>query len=254
MERIIDRNGKKRRITIMAIPGILLLFVIGVLGYGFCIYNGYLLLNNPSKKQYPVSGIDLSHYQGEVDWPVLAQQNIMFAYIKATEGSSHTDARFAYNWEESGKTDLAAGAYHFFSFDSSGDTQADHFIHTVGNRSGMLPPAVDVEYYADKKSNPPDPESVREQLQIMLDRLEEYYHKPPVLYSTEDVWETYLKGHFDEYPLWIRNVVTKPDSQADWYFWQYTNRGRLNGYAGEETFIDLNVFYGDIESWNRWRH
>ena len=90
MERIIDRNGKKRRITIMAIPGILLLFVIGVLGYGFCIYNGYLLLNNPSKKQYPVSGIDLSHYQGEVDWPVLAQQNIMFAYIKATEGSSHT--------------------------------------------------------------------------------------------------------------------------------------------------------------------
>ena len=63
----------------------------------------------------------------------------------------------------------------------------------------MLPPAVDVEYYADKKSNPPDPESVREQLQIMLDRLEEYYHKPPVLYSTEDVWETYLKGHFDEY-------------------------------------------------------
>ena len=92
----------------MAIPGILLLFVIGVLGYGFCIYNGYLLLNNPSKKQYPVSGIDLSHYQGEVDWPVLAQQNIMFAYIKATEGSSHTDARFAYNWEESGKTDLAA--------------------------------------------------------------------------------------------------------------------------------------------------
>ena len=57
----------------------------------------------------------------------------------------------------------------------------------------MLPPAVDVEYYADKKSNPPDPESVREQLQIMLDRLEEYYHKPPVLYSTEDVWETYLK-------------------------------------------------------------
>ena len=159
MERIIDRNGKKRRITLIAIPGILLLFVIGVLGYGFCIYNGYLLLNNPSKKQYPVSGIDLSHYQGEVDWPVLAQQNIMFAYIKATEGSSHT-----------------------FSFDSSGDTQADHFIHTAGNRSGMLPPAVDVEYYADKKSNPQDPESVREQLQIMLDRLEEYYHKPPVLY------------------------------------------------------------------------
>ncbi|MFQ8823533.1 MAG: GH25 family lysozyme [[Ruminococcus] lactaris] len=70
----------------------------------------------------------------------------------------------------------------------------------------------------------------------------------------QKMYETYLKGHFDEYPLWIRNVVTKPDSQADWCFWQYTNRGRLNGYAGEETFIDLNVFYGDIESWNRWRH
>ena len=245
----------KRRykwLRILAALVVLAAFAAGIMAY--LIWNGRILLNNPSRTRYPVRGVDVSHYQGEIDWVVLGQQDIDFAYIKATEGSFHIDEKFSQNWSGAALSGLTVGAYHFFSFDSSGDTQADHFIHTVGNRSGMLPPAVDVEYYADKKSNPPDPESVREQLQIMLDRLEEYYHKPPVLYSTEDVWETYLKGHFDEYPLWIRNVVTKPDSQADWCFWQYTNRGRLNGYAGEETFIDLNVFYGDIESWNRWRH
>ena len=156
-------------LRILAALVVMTVFAAGIMAY--LIWSGRILLNNPSKTRYPVRGVDVSHYQGEIDWKVLGQQDIDFAYIKATEGSSHVDEKFSQNWSESALSGLAVGAYHFFSFDSSGDTQADHFIHTVGNRFGMLPPAVDVEYYADKKSNPPDPESVREQLQIMLDRL-----------------------------------------------------------------------------------
>ncbi len=70
--------------------------------YASCIYRGYLLFNNPSPEKYPVTGVDLSHYQGEVDWERLSQEPITFAYIKATEGSSHVDSRFAQNWEGAG--------------------------------------------------------------------------------------------------------------------------------------------------------
>lgn len=220
--------------------------------YVFCVYNGYILLNNPSKHKYPVAGVDLSHYQGSVDWDILDKQNIQFAYIKATEGSNYIDKCFSYNWEESEKEKLKVGAYHFFSFDSPGETQADNFIKNVKRREGMLPPVVDVEYYADKKNQPPDPLVLREQLQVLLNQLQEHYDMCPVIYSTEEFWRGYLEGYFEKYPLWIRNVYTKPQHDIQWTFWQYSNRGRLKGYSGSEKYIDLNVFNGDEEVWEAW--
>lgn len=241
-------SSRKRNVILFTI---LLIFLCSI-SYAFCISNGYLFFNNPSPSQYPIAGVDLSHYQGSVDWEALSKEDIQFAYIKATEGSSHVDEQFAANWQQAGKTSLEVGAYHFFSFDSPGETQAMNFITSVGIRDGMLPPAIDVEYYADKKSNPPDPKAVREQLQAMIYQIESYYQTIPVIYATEEIWERYLKGHFDDYPIWIRNVFTKPKIQETWTFWQYTNRARLKGYSGEEEYIDLNVFYGKKDEWEQW--
>lgn len=75
--------------------------------------------------------MDVSSWQGEIDWPTLAGQGLSFAFIKATEGSGFTDPRFSYNWEQARKTALRVGAYHFFSYDSPGETQADNFIAAV---------------------------------------------------------------------------------------------------------------------------
>ena len=111
-------------------------------------------------------------------------------------------ARFAENWEAAKKTELRVGAYHFFSFDSPGESQL----------------------------NPSDQEAVCTQLEVMLQGLEAYYGVKPVIYATEDTLQFYLEGRFEEYPLWIRNVVKKPDTgNRDWLFWQYTNRKRLDG-------------------------
>lgn len=57
------------------------------------VWRGIILLNNPSGKTYPVRGVDVSHYQGEIDWEILSSQNVDFAFIKATEGSTFTDDR-----------------------------------------------------------------------------------------------------------------------------------------------------------------
>ena len=144
---------------------------------------------------------------------------------------------------------MRIGAYHFFSYDSSGETQADHFIATVSPVETMLPPVIDLEFYGDKEANPPSPETVRPQLDILLERLEEHYGRKPILYATEKSYALYLAGAYSEYDIWIRNVVTNPSLSdgRDWTFWQYTNRAKLEGYRGEEPYIDLNVFRGTPE-------
>lgn len=77
----------------------------------------------------------------------------------------HIDEKFEVNWQEASKTNVKIGAYHFFSFDSPGKEQAEWFIDSVGNLSGKLPPVVDIEYYGNKEANPPDEETVIENLQ-----------------------------------------------------------------------------------------
>lgn len=218
----------------------------------FCVFQGFLLMNYPSKSRYPIRGVDVSHYQGEIDWKVLSGQGIDFAYIKATEGSSHTDPEFMKNWMGAQAVNLKAGAYHFFSFDSQANDQLLHFIQTVPDSDQMLPPAVDFEFYGDKKVNPPDKREAVEQLKILLEGLEAYYEVRPVLYATEDSWQMYLQEGFEDYPLWIRNVIRKPQIDPEWLFWQFTNRERLKGYEGQEKFIDMNVFAGDREEWEAW--
>lgn len=250
-------SGKSSGIQLRTIlklgAGTALLLCLLAVGSIYAVYHGYFLLNNPSRSAYPVRGVDVSHYQGEIDWEVLSSQGIQFAYIKATEGSSHTDEKFSENWEAAEKTGLSVGAYHFFSFDSPWESQLAHFTQVVTTFPGMLPPVVDFEFYGDKKINPPDVTSATEQLVSLLEGLEEAYGMRPVIYATEEAWELYLKGRFDQYPLWIRNVTGKPHTgDQEWLFWQYTNRERLEGYGGEEEFIDMNVFAGDLDQWERW--
>lgn len=241
-----------RRWIKMAAAGCLLAALsAGALVY--MVWNGWIQLNNPSPGRYPVRGVDVSHYQGEIDWEILGQQKIDFAYIKATEGSSHVDERFSQNWSGSPKSGLAVGAYHFFSFDSSGDGQLAHIIRTLPAREGMLPPAVDVEFYGDKQNNPPDPGHVEAELRTLLEGLKEQYGMVPVIYATEESWNLYIRNRFEEYPLWIRNVKSRPRTgEEPWLIWQYTNRKRLPGYSGDEVFIDMNVFQGSREQWETW--
>lgn len=232
---------------------VILFLIIGLLA--ILIWNGIILLNNPKKEEYPICGIDVSSYQGNINWQIIEKQNISFAFIKATEGSSFVDEFFDYNFTNAQQTNLRIGAYHFFSYDSLGETQADNFIKTVKKCDNMLPPVIDLEFYNNNEKNPPEQSTVRKQLDIMLKKLEEHYKMKPIIYATEKSYSLYLANSYKEYDIWIRNVVTKPNicDNRDWTFWQYTNRARLEGYSGKEKYIDMNVFYGtkaDFENYN----
>ncbi|MCH5340975.1 MAG: glycoside hydrolase family 25 protein [Acetatifactor sp.] len=245
---------KLRRKGYIAIAGgILVLLFAAAAVLVYAVYFGYYHVNGSRAAKYPIHGVDVSHYQGEIDWDALTTQDIQFAYIKATEGSFYVDERFAENYRGAKQTGLRVGAYHFFSFDSPGATQAENFIATVEPFDGMLPPVVDVEFYGNKEADPPDPEEVRFQLQTYLDAVEAAYGLRPVIYATYESWELYIVNQFDDYPLWIRDIWKRPDTSVDWIFWQYTNRGRLKGFSGEEAYVDLNVFKGSFEEWERWQ-
>jgi lysozyme len=232
---------KNKRIVIGAIAtGLTFVFAL------LLIWNGIIHLNNPSEKQYPVRGVDVSAYQGDIDWETLSSQGVSFVFIKATEGSTFVDPNFDYNYKQAQKTNQRVGAYHFFSYDSSGETQANNFIQTVEKCESMLPPVIDIEFYGDKEKNIPEQSAVRKQLSILIEMLESKYGMKPIIYATEKSYSLYISGAYEDYDIWIRNVVSAPklaDRRA-WTFWQYTDRECLDGYNGKEKYIDMNVFCG----------
>lgn len=217
-------------------------------------HEGIFLPNAANVERYAVKGVDVASYQGEINWPKLEEQRIKFAFIKATEGSSFVDPYFADNWKDAQNTSLRIGAYHFFSYDSEGETKAKNYIETVPENGQALPPVIDVEFYGDKEKNPPKRSMVEQELKEMVNILEEHYGKRVILYTTEKAYHLYIKNSFEQCDIWIQNVFTQPTlpDKRDWTFWQYTDRGRLQGYSGKERFIDLNVFYGSKEKFSKY--
>ena len=243
------RKVKKKNLMII-IP---ILVAIGITLI-VLIYNGILSFNDFSASKYPVRGVDVSTYQGEIDWPVLAEQNIQFAFIKATEGSGFVDPHFEKNYANAINTDLKIGAYHFFSFDSPGETQADNYISVVPLNNDTLPPVIDVEFYGDKANNLPDKDEVVKELSDFMNNVENHYGKKPIIYATNKSYSLYIAGNFDEYDIWIRNIISHPSltGNRNWTFWQYSNREILNGYSGEEKYIDMNVFSGTQDDFDNY--
>ncbi len=226
------------------IVDLILLAVLAGLGFlGYTMVREKKLFINEWFVGDGLKGVDISSYQAEVDMKSLANQGIRFVYIKATEGSNHTDEKFKTNWENAAKTEMKVGAYHFFSFESSGETQADNYIETVGSLEGRLVPAVDVEMYGDFVNSPPEKDSVTRQLKILMAVLEDKYKVKPMLYAQKDVYDKYLGEDFSEYPIWVRNVYFPVylEFGGDWTIWQYKDRGELEGYKGGEKYIDLDV-------------
>jgi len=197
-------------------------------------------------ERFPVMGVDVSHYQGEIDWSSLAQQNVKFAFIKATEGSGHVDEYAEKNLKNASETDILLSAYHFFSFESAGETQAENFISVVDSEAIDMPPVVDIEYYADKRKDKPAKEETAEILRPLLEAMEEHYGEKPIIYTTLPVYYRYIRDGFSDYPLWIRSVNFEPEF-VDWQFWQYSDKGELYGFSGDEKYIDLNVYKGSEE-------
>jgi len=202
---------------------------------------GLVRFNYPDPEHFPVQGIDVSHHQAEIDWSVVKEAGLSFAFIKATEGATHRDTRFDENWKGAGEAGLARGAYHFFTFCTDGAAQAENYLARVAPLDPELPPAVDVEFSGNCRGWE-SVDEIRGELEVFLERIESGIGRKPILYYTSEAARKIIGDRFHGYPRWPRSLLGQPSQRvAPWAFWQYADNGRIPGIRGA---IDLDVFRG----------
>lgn len=181
--------------------------------------------------------IDVSRYQGEIDFEQVALSHVKHVIIKATEGSTLTDPKFYQNIAGARDAGIKVGAYHFFSCKSSAQAQATHFLNTIQQVELNLIPVIDVEV-----CNNYTPSQLVDSLYIMIHRVEEVYGLKPMLYTSESFYRHYLHNHFEGCPLWLAkyNRQAPIDLGAEYLLWQFTDRGEVPGI--EENTVDMSLF------------
>lgn len=198
----------------------------------------------PEGEGFEIQGIDISHYQGTIDWEQLRNAMIQkapvrFVIIKATEGSSLIDENFKDNFYQAREYGFIRGAYHFYSVKSSARSQAQFFLDNVKLEEGDLPPVLDVEHKPKDQSV----EDFQKDVLLWLHIVEDRYHVKPIIYTFYKFKQQYLSDNrFDSYPYWIAHYyVDKMEYQGEWKFWQHTDAGRLPGIKG---YVDFNIYNG----------
>ncbi len=203
---------------------------------------------------YPVHGVDVSKYQGSIDWVSARADGTAFAFLKATEGGDRVDDRFMDNWVAARAAGVPRGAYHFWYHCRSGESQADWFIRNVPRDATALPPVIDIEWtpFSPTCTKRPSREDIVKEVMAMSNRLEAWYGKRPILYVPIDVHRERLVGAFPNHKFWLRAVRDHPKNvyeDRDFLFWQYTETGTVAGIKGP---VDRNAFGGTREDWQRW--
>ncbi len=205
-------------------------------------------------RAFQIHGVDVSKYQGNVDWLAVQQGGVQFAYIKATEGGDRIDPKFVQNWQGARAAGLPRGAYHFVYWCRPWNENMAWFEKNVPPEPDALPPVLDVEATPDSPTCPRrlerDP-TLRE-IKAMLVEMERYYGKKPIIYTTVDFYGAIIDGALTEYPIWIRSTKHRPSvkyGDRAWHFWQYQSDALVHGIP---TKVDRNAFYGDEKDWKTW--
>jgi GH25 family lysozyme M1 (1,4-beta-N-acetylmuramidase) len=201
-----------------------------------------------------VPGIDVSHYQGTINWTSVRNAGIQFAYIKATEGTSYKDPKFNSNYVNAYYAGVIRGAYHFARPNlSSGAVQANYLASNGGAWSAdnlTLPAALDIEHnpYSGGTCYGLSTTAMRNWIQDFLNTYRARTGRYAVIYTTTSWWNQCTgnwTGPWANHPLWIArwssSPGTLPAGASVWSFWQYTSTGSVSGISGN---VDRNYWNG----------
>lgn len=192
---------------------------------------------------YSLFGLDVSEYQNTINWETVTQNSsISFVFIRSTAGKNKLDKKYNFNWQEAHKVGLTCGAYHYYRPNENSLKQANNFIKHVTLKPGDLPPILDIEKYSTVQST----SSLKNGVLKFLTAIESHYGVTPIIYTYKDFYNQQIANdsRFDKYPVWLAwyNISENPGSVTkQWIFWQFTDRGSVDGI---ETAVDINVFYG----------
>lgn len=202
-----------------------------------------------------VFGLDVSHYQGDLNWSHIGNGAVDFCFVKATEGSAWVDEKFERNWRGAQGAGLFRGAYHFGRVGADAATQAAHFHSVVGPLGFRdLPPVLDIE-----QANGHSADEVVRWTKEFLVKAKELFGRQPIIY-TGHFWLEQMKDPLDpffgDHPLWFAGYVTesklrRPRAWSKWTFWQFSE-GTHNGpkFIAGVPPCDQNWFEGTVDELN----
>jgi lysozyme len=206
----------------------------------------------PRPTDYPIHGIDVSKFQGDIDWNAVANSGVKFAWIKATEGGDNADARFQANWNGAKAAGVPRGAYHFVYWCRPPMEEMANFEQNAPVEGDALPPVLDVEATPTSKTchrHLTQQDAIAE-MKVMLDEMQRHYGKRPIIYTTVDFYQAILAdGAFMDYPIWVRSTKYQPSVKygpRPWHFWQYQSDASI---AGIQVHVDRDAFFGTQKQW-----
>lgn len=197
------------------------------------------------KHQGKAIGLDLSEYQGKIDWNSVEnidiEYPIEFVFIRATAGKDREDDQFEENWLSAKSRGIIRGAYHYYRPNENSLEQAKLFIKTVKLKKGDLPPVLDIEKLPKGQSL----DSLKIGLRRWLNAVEAHYKVKPIIYTGEKYYDDFLKKDFSDYLFWIANYnFYREKIEEDWLFWQFTEKASVSGIRGN---VDVNIFNGGVQ-------
>lgn len=203
---------------------------------------------NPLGTPAYLPGIDVSHFQGVIDWQRVKAAGIGFAFIKATDGTGFVDPQLNYNALACQALSIPFGLYHFFRPTADSASQAQFFLANTKPYTPLLPPALDLELGPVTTS----------QAATWLDIVDVALGRESLVYTAPAFAAENFNGEnsglISVYPLWIAEYTTKPApivpaAWEDWEFWQHTPSGQVDGVPNA---VDLDWFHGTADDLRAW--
>lgn len=192
-----------------------------------------------------LQGIDVSYYQGDIDWPAVAADGITFAWVRVSHSTQFFDPQFDANLAGARAAGIHTGVYQYFEPGEDPIAQADFLLDAMGPlQPGDMPPMIDVES-ADTVAPGPYADAIR----AWLDRVEEVTGVPPIIYTGYYYWNDNVgTDEFIDHPLWVANYNPGcpliPDYWGTWAFHQYCACESIAGISGD---VDGDTFNGNLD-------
>jgi lysozyme len=196
-----------------------------------------------------LNGIDVSHFQGVVNWAEVRDAGCAFAFAKATESTAIVDSEFAANWNGMKAAGLVRGAYHFFRPEQNAVAQANHFLQNVQLEPGDLPPVIDIELNDGITGD-----ALIAGVGNWIDTVAQATGMTPMIYTPAYFWNEYMNDGFGKFPLWIAHYTGAPTPQPlpkgwpNWTFWQYSQSLSIPGVNGAADHNRFNGAQADLQA------
>ena len=196
-------------------------------------------------------GIDISEFQGEIDFEEVRRSGIEAVYIRVGAGE-YTDEYFAENYERAKAVGLKIGFYHYVTARSvdEGRRQARFFASLAAGREPDMRLAMDFEYFGSLSVS-----QINAISEAYLDELTALTRREAVIYSDlSNARNIFSRALAEKYPLWAAQYgADEPSANGKWREWvgfQYTDEGRVGGIYGN---VDRNIFTEGIFLSDSWR-